>query len=410
MSSDRRRILVLTPQLPYPPHQGTTIRNYNLIRELAARHDIWLLSFTVTPDPADSVAHLRSFCWDVQTVPAPERTTRARIVSTFSSPLPDMALRLESSAFRLRLDAMLSGQRFHIAQVEGIEMAPYLNQLAGSPSPRPLLVFDDHNAEYVLQRRAYETDLRKPSRWPAALYSLIQWQKLARYERAACRSSDRVIAVSAADSEALRRLLPAMEINVVPNGVDLTYWQPDPIPSPLPNTPSLVFVGKMDFRPNVDAVLWFHNHVLPLVHREMPATHVYVVGKNPHRRLATLAQSAHVTMTGYVPDARPYVAGADVYIVPLRIGGGTRLKVLEAMAMRKAIVSTSLGCEGIGISHGREALLADAPRAFAHAVLSLLRDARYGQDLGQRAQEFVRERYDWKHIVPMLERAHADAA
>ena len=409
MSSDRKRILVLTPQLPYPPHQGTTIRNYNLIQELATQHDIHLLSFAATPDHGDSVAHLRSFCRDVQVVAAPVRATRDRVVSTFTSMLPDMALRLESAAFHVRLDAMLSEHRFHIAQIEGIEMAPYLLQLASAPGPRPLLVFDDHNAEYVLQRRAFETDLRKPSRWPAAAYSLIQWQKLARYERIACQASDRIVAVSPADAEALRRLLPAIRVDVVPNGVDLEYWRPESTFSPLPKSPSLVFVGKMDFRPNVDAVLWFHNDVLPLIRREMPEAHFFLVGKHPHERLAPLAQSPHVSVTGYVPDARPYVAGAAVYIVPLRIGGGTRLKVLEAMAMGKAIVSTTLGCEGIGLSHGQEALLADTPREFADAVISLLRDAERGEALGQRAHESVAARYGWKRIVPMLERAYDSA-
>lgn len=410
MPANKPQMLILTPQLPYPPHQGTSIRNYNLIKGLAARYDLVLISFAVTPPDQDALEHLRAFCRDVQTIPQPQRGTRERILSTLASPLPDMGLRLESAAFHRRMGALLAAQPFDIIQVEGIEMAPYLFQIAQTPGLRSLLVLDDHNAEYVLQRRAFETDLRKPIRWAAAAYSLVQWLKLRRYERRACQAAQRVIAVSDADAEALRHLVPDLAPQVVPNGVDLEYWSPAAEFPPLSQSPSLVFVGKMDFRPNVDAALWFSRQVLPLIRAQYPTAHFYLVGQSPHARLAPLARHPAITITGYVSDVRPYVAGADVYVVPLRIGGGTRLKVLEAMAMHKAMVSTTLGCEGIGLTDGREALLADAPQGFAQAVIALLDDAVLRATLGQQAGEFVSQRYGWQRIVPLLEAAYGHGA
>ncbi len=403
------RILFLTPQLPYPPHQGTTIRNYHLMRELAARHEVHLLSFSVTPGGARSAAELAReglpFCAGVTLLPPPARTMRDRALSTLLSPLPDMGLRLASGPFHERLAEVLRRESFDIIQIEGIEMAPYLLQAASLPAPRPRLVFDDHNAEYILQRRAFETDLRHPGRWIGALYSFIQWQKLRRYERHACRAADAVVAVSTADAAALERLVPSLRVAIVPNGVDLAYWQP-PAAREAIYPPSLVFTGKMDFRPNVDAVIWFIQEVLPRIRQRLPEVHFYVVGQSPHRRLASLSDDAAITITGYVDDVRPYVAAAGVYVVPLRIGGGTRLKVLEAMAMGKALVSTTLGCEGIGVKDGCEVRLADTPEAFAEQVVTLLQNPAQCRALGLRARQFVQERYDWRALVPLMERVY----
>jgi glycosyltransferase involved in cell wall biosynthesis len=268
----------------------------------------------------------------------------------------------------------------------------------------PRLIFDVHNAAYLLQRRACLTDLRVPRRWIAAAYSWVQWRKLAAYERQVCRAADRVIAVSEADRDALLRLIPGAEITVVPNGVDLAFLSPGVVP-PLPGlqAPALVFTGKMDYRPNVDAVLWFVEAVLPLITAQAPAAHLYVVGQQPHARLAGLAGHPAVTVTGRVPDVRPYIAGAAVYVVPLRIGGGTRLKVLEAMAMGQAIVSTRLGCDGFPFEDGREVVFADDPAAFAAHVLALVQDRARAAALGQRARAYVAAHFGWDAIVPRLE-------
>jgi len=413
------RILFLTPQLPYPPHQGTTIRNYNIIANLAPRHEIHLLSFVRSQDEIARATPLHQFCRSIEGIPTPRRSPLKRFFSLFLSPLPDMALRLPSAEFQARLAATLRRVPFDVVQIEGIEMARLwmlevrnwkLDYEAGLPTSNlqpPTSIFDDHNAEYVLQQRAFETDVRQPRRWVGALYSLIQWKKLSRYEAMVCRLADGVVAVSEADKTALQQLVPGLNVTVVPNGVDVEhYTSADIRPSPLPPR-SLVFTGKMDFRPNVDAVLWFCQEVLPLVRRKLPDARFYIVGQSPHRRVLRLADHPAVTVTGYVDDVRSYIAGACVYVVPLRIGGGTRLKVLEAMAMGKPIVSTSLGCEGFeGLESGRELSVADTPEEFAQRVLELLDNASQRERLGQAARHFVEEQYDWRLIVPKLEQAY----
>jgi sugar transferase (PEP-CTERM/EpsH1 system associated) len=404
-----RRILVLTPQFPYPPHQGTTIRNYNLIAGLALRHEVHLLSFG---HPAERHGTpLDDLCHSVQVVQPPQRSTRQRVKGLLLSPLPDMAQRLPSPEFEAALAATLDREVPDVVEVEGIELAQYLFQIAGrrAGKPHPLLVFDDHNAEYILQQRAFETDARQPRRWIGAAYSLVQWLRLRSYERRACLAADRVVVVSEADARAIRRLVPGLDLAVVPNGVDVEFYSA-PIP-PLeahagPGQQDMVFTAKMDFRPNVDAVLWFAQKVLPLVRQEMPEARFWVVGQDPHPRLAPLARDPAVVLTGWVEDVRPYIAGAGVVVIPLRIGGGTRLKVLEAMAMSKAIVSTTLGCEGFDLASGQELVLADAPAGFAAALLDLLRDPGRRERLGRVARRFAASRYDWGMIVPRLEQTY----
>jgi glycosyltransferase involved in cell wall biosynthesis len=162
----------------------------------------------------------------------------------------------------------------------------------------------------------------------------------------------------------------------------------------------------MDFRPNVDAVLWFAQDVLSLIREESPETRFWVVGKDPHPRLAPLGADPGIVVTGWVEDVRPYIAGAALYVIPLRIGGGTRLKVLEAMAMGKAIVSTALGCEGFELEPGQELAIADTPEEFATTVLALLQDPDGRERMGREGHRYARSRYGWPMIVPLLEQVY----
>jgi glycosyltransferase involved in cell wall biosynthesis len=410
------RLLLLTPQLPFPPHQGTTIRNYNLVRHLSKRHEVHLLSFVL--QAGEEVASpLREACQSLRTVVAPQRSTRQRVAGLLTSGLPDMALRLPSAEFHAVLRETLGRQAFDVVQVEGIEMAQYgLAWCGDQPSGRqsrqrpmnsPLWVFDDHNAEYVLQRRAFETDVRRPRRWLAAAYSWVQWRRLTAYECLACRHMDRVVVCSEADRFALQAIMPGLEPAVIPNGVDSAYYHPDAVPDHTPLPPhSLVFTGKMDFRPNIDAVVWFVQEVWPNLKAKVPDARFYIVGQRPHSRVSSLADAAGVTVTGTVEDVRPYMAGADVYVVPLRIGGGTRLKVLEAMAMGRPMVSTTLGCEGFPVTSGRQLVMADEPSEFAAACVDLLLHREKGIVLGREARRFVECHYDWASIVPQFDRVY----
>ncbi|MGC9397976.1 MAG: glycosyltransferase [Anaerolineae bacterium] len=391
-------ILMLTPQAPFPPRQGTALRNWGLLRELSRRHALSLLSFTapdqsLTP-PRELVAHVER----VALFPQPERTLEKRLRQLVTSSRPDLALRLRDDAFAAHLNAWLTTHTFDWVLVEGLELAPYLDRVWSHPAS-PRVAFDDHNCEYLLQKRAFLTDLQQPHRWIGAAYSWVQWRRLRRYEAGVCRRADLVIAVSRADAAALQRIAPRVEPLVLPNGIFVAEYAGFTGCAAL-ETPAFVFTGTMDFRPNVDGVLWFAREVWPHLHAALPEAHAYIVGRRPHARLTSLRDTPGIVITGSVPDTRPYINAATVYVVPLRVGGGTRFKILEAAALRKPIVSTTLGAEGF--PEAQEALtLADEGRAFAAACVRLAQDAAARRQAAMRAFNFVAA-YDWERLIPAL--------
>ncbi len=406
-------LLFLTPQLPHPPRQGTAIRNWGLIKSLSARHTITLLTFAASDESISD--ELRAACQQVETVPPPQRSKFRRLVQLFSSPLPDLAHRLYSPECETKLNALLQSQAFDAIFIEGLELARYLINNQSPVSSRqsgttnyhlPLTLFDAHNCETVLQRRAYETDLRNPRRWPVALYSRIQTGRLATFEAKVCRRVTHVTCVSREDAAALTQLAPTVQPIVVPNGLFLTDY-PN-LQSPVSSSPreasapQLVFTGKMDYRPNVDAVLWFANDILPHIQRERPEAQFVIVGQKPTEAVQKLAERKGIVVTGAVDDVQPHIARAAVYVAPLRMGGGTRFKLLEAMTLKRPIVSTRIGAEGFEVQSGRELLLADSPADFAQAVLALLSDNAKQAALIGAAYEFVK-RYDWGEIIPTVE-------
>jgi glycosyltransferase involved in cell wall biosynthesis len=400
-----KKLLILTPQLPFPPHQGTTIRNYNLIRYLAEHYQIYLFTFLAEGQQLGPDNPLRQLCQRVETAQQPQRAILQRGVQTVSQPQPDMALRLASPQAQEILTRLVTEEAVDLLQVEGIEMAAYgrLAQAVSQAQGRPLpLLFDDHNAEYLLQKRAALVDLGQPRRWLAGAYSLVQWWKLARYERQICEEAQGVAVVSQPDQQALARLSPRIQPRVIPNGIDLAAYPPGHPQAVEPGT--LLFTGKMDYRPNVDAALWFGQQVLPHIRVRVPHARFLVVGMNPHPRLDVLRADPGITITGAVDAILPYLQQAAVYVVPMRVGGGTRFKVLEAMSCAKAIVSTSLGVEGIGVTHGQELLIGDSPEAFAAHCSRLLLEEEpgQGQSLGRAARSFVESHYAWPRIIPHM--------
>jgi len=387
------RLLFLTPQLPHPPKQGTAIRNWGLIKSLSARHEITLLSFDDTNNISDE---LRETCKEIHAVPIPHRTSLNRLRDLLFSPLPDLAYRLASKEFSEKIQSLITNYKFGALFVEGLELAPYLI----TNYQLPITIFDAHNAETVLQKRAFENDVRNIKRLPVALYSLIQTRRLADFEAKVCRMVNHVTCVSQEDAEALRALVPTLNPNVVPNGIFLSDYTSN-FKLQTSNF-KLVFTGKMDYRPNIDAVLWFAHEIFPKIKNEIPETEFVIVGQKPTQAVKSLESINGIKVTGAVDDIRPHIGGATVYVAPLRMGGGTRFKLLEAMALKKPIVSTTIGAEGFAIQNGREMLIADDANSFAQATITLLRDESKRRALSEAGYEFVK-RYDWGEIVPRIE-------
>jgi len=390
------RVLMLTPALPYPTHQGGALRNFGIIRSLHdAGHQVTLLSFH---DNSPVSASLSNYCDRVETVKPPRRKPADRLHDLLLTRQPDIARRLESDDFRQCLQSL--SQRFDLVQFEGLEIAAFL-PLIRQRQPQAKLCYDAHNAEYALQRDIFHVDRRDPRRLPAALYSFVQVQRITAFERSICQQADSVIAVSDEDAEALRGFRRDGKIGVISNGIFTDEYAMERQRLDL-GEDVIVFTGKMDYRPNVDAMLWFTSDVLPLVHKTTPNARLYVVGQKPHPRLEKLREKEFVEVTGWVAEVQPYLHAAGVYIAPLRMGSGTRLKILEAMAAGCAVVATSAAISGLSADVRQAIKVADSASEFAAAVVSLLQDSAQRQRLGDAARVFVRRHYDWSVLAPTL--------
>lgn len=413
-------LLFVMPEVPYPPRKGTAMRNYNLVKHLSSRHRVRVIAFEGEQTSAQAMMEA-GVCERVYTLPAPRRAVHRRLAQLVL-PTPDLALRLESKAMVGKLTEVVRRDPPDIVQVEGLEMAPawlHSRQNAAAPTQGRLFsILDEHNAEYAMQWRAFQADRKQFRHLPQALYSFLQWAKLRRYEGWVLSRFDGVVTVSAGDARALQQLPFGREAIVISNGVDTDYFSPNAAEvavytteqaslSSLPEVHAarhaLVFTGTLDYRPNVDAAIWMSREIMPLVRRGCPDANLYLIGQRPCPAVCRLDGLPGVHVLGPVEDVRPYMAVASVYVVPVRYGGGVRLKVLEAMAMGKPVVSTRMGLEGIELKPNVHALVADAASDFALAVVSLLRDEERSRELSRLARMLVCEKYDWRNLIPCLE-------
>jgi glycosyltransferase involved in cell wall biosynthesis len=267
--------------------------------------------------------------------------------------------------------------------------------------PIPVVLFE-HNVEYLIWQRLSTLETNPARR---ALFEL-EWRKLRRRERAICRRADLTVAVSGEDRDRLTALAPGARITAIPTGVDTNYFRPSTTPE-IPGR--LVFTGSMDWQPNEDAVTYFADAILPRIRREVPTVSFAIVGRRPNARVRAVAERAGILVTGTVEDVRPYIAEAAVYVVPLRAGGGTRLKIFEALAMQKPVVSTSVGAEGLALTPGQEFIAADDPDTFAGEVIALIKDPIRRRSLGRAGRALVETQYSWPHIAQAFETACEEA-
>ena len=273
-------------------------------------------------------------------------------------------------------------------------ISDFLAPAANVPFPlaSPAVLFQ-HNVEAMIWKRHYETQTNPIKR--AYLYS--QWQKMRRFEKEMCRRFNSVIAVSVDDREQMKREYGVASVFDVPTGVDTEFFRPSGKEDSLIH--NIVFTGSMDWLPNQDAIQYFMREIMPLIRSRVPDVTLTVVGRNPPASLVDLSkEDPSVRVTGRVDDVRPYMERAAAYVVPIRIGGGTRLKIFEAMAMEKPVVSTTVGAEGLPLTNGVELRLCDEPEAFAEAVIQVLTDHAYAAQLGNRAATSVRQNHGWVQV------------
>ncbi len=398
------RILFVTPYLPSPPRFGAQRRLEGLLRGLARRHEVSLLSFSKPGGVDDeALAATRAYLHSVVTVPydvldvevSHKRLLQLRSLASRHS---FETLLMRRPEFQSQLAELLASTAYDVVQVEFSQMGSY--QLTRREARAPVFVLDEHNIEYDLTRRT----AKAPGSLPRKLYSAANWRKQRGEERRAWQRFDGVVLTSERDAELLRTDLPATKTAVVPNGVDVDAFRPSGAPR---DPATLLFLGAINYYPNSDGILHFLDHIWPLITAARPDARLQIVGMDPPSSVLS-RRSDKVEVTGFVDDPLPYLERATVVVVPLRIGGGTRFKVVEAMAMGKAIVSTRLGAEGIEVTPETHALLSDDSASFAAAVLRVLGDPELNDRLGLAARQLAEERYGWRAAVAKLESFYSE--
>jgi len=392
------RILTLISKFPWPLTDGAVIRDFNLLREAANRHDVSLLCFLSKPSDREHYDVLRRYCHKI--VGLDLSRSRWRTVTnaarSFVSPDPFITREYWRPEMAQALEKFVEEERIDVIHSHFLHMSQYVGHKRTAA-----FVHDAHNLEHILWERLAHTTGNPAKK----IFIRSQYDKLVRLQQRVARASEKCVVLSDEDRAEYRRICPEADVSTVPNGADVDYWTPreDGVePS------SVLYFGNLGWPPQADAAIYFHEKILPLVRRRVPDVTFCIAGQNPPRAVKALAGD-RVTVTGFVPEMRDYLARASVVVMPLRAGAGTKHRVFQALCMKKALVCSSVAAEGIALTHGETALLADDPEAFASATISLLQSASLRQKLGERGRQLVLDRYDWRAIYERLEEVFQEA-
>jgi glycosyltransferase involved in cell wall biosynthesis len=392
-------ILLALRQPLVPADTGGKVRSLNIVSRLAKRVSIHAISFADAALDAVSISQMRDLFDGYTPVFWCEKKKYSagfygEVLASQLGSWPYSLSKCNQPEFLATAQSLMACRRFDLVFCDFLHTAAPLLGLAVGPK----VVFE-HNVEFLLRKRRWEFERNALRRWVLG----NEWRKTRTIEASVCRRFDQVLAVSDDDRETMRREFGVRNVSVLPTGVDTDFFRPAGGVSP-PRPGQLVFVGSMDWGPNEDGVIWFLRDIYPRIRQVMPRTSFTIVGRSPSSGLRSLAAAtADVEVTGSVPDVRPYLARAEIAVVPLRVGGGTRIKIPEAMAMRKPVVSTTIGAEGLPFRAGRELCLADEPDDFAETVLTLLRDEPLRTAIGAAARKTVVEKHGWDAVVDKVE-------
>ena len=395
-----KNILFISPTVPYPATDGGRIRVLNLLKQICQKNSITFVSIETLDTDRQGIEYLRNLGIDAhlieRTPDMPELTAKVisagAIVRAVIHAQPVMVAKYYLPAMAAAIKGLLHSRNFEVIHFEMLHTGQYLKTLENLSIPTLLSL---QNVDSSVWRRLLGQE-NNPIKKLAFFW---QSHSLARYERKVCALFSACACVSDEDKKLLQDLCPSLPIEVIPNGVDIELYQPD---HDLEEEAAIVYTGSMDWQPNEDAVLYFHERIFPLILEKLPGVKFYVVGQYPTERIKRLAGNPNVVVTGMVADTRPYFAKATVYVVPLRIGGGTRLKILEALGMEKAVVSTTIGYEGLHITPNEDILVADDEKTFAELVVKLAKDKGLRRQLGKKGRETIETKYDWSGIGERL--------
>jgi polysaccharide biosynthesis protein PslH len=402
MSPERLNILYVSPMPASPPRFGAQARVHGLMTQLARRHD--LTAVMLVDDEFDSEEcrrAMQAYCRKAVLIPQPNaRKGLAKRLLQLQSLASTRSFERQQArvpAMQQILDRVLRAERFDLVNLEFSFLGDCDLRQAPPGERPPSLVVDSHNIDYDLARQYAGAGSSLARR----LYAAINWRKLRREELRTYREADGVYLCSEVDRRRLLDQVPSVRTAVIPNAADVEYYQPRPTDPP-PDGRTVVFFGLLSYVPNVDAVIHFVQDIWPRIAEAHPTARCKIIGGRPPPSLLALA-GPRLELTGFVSDLRPHLAAATAVVVPLRLGGGTRLKIIEAMAMGKAIVSTTLGAEGIEAVPGRDLLVENDPTAFAEAVNRLLDSPSVAARIGQSARHLAVQRYTWSGAAQELE-------
>jgi glycosyltransferase involved in cell wall biosynthesis len=391
------KILLLTQVLPYPPDSGPKVKTWNVIKYLSLHHDVTLVSF-VRGDQQHDIEVLKKYCREVHTVEMDRSIIKdgMALVRSMVTGLPWLIARDRRSAMVTLIRSITTEQAFDVVHADQLNMAQY-----AAAVERGIKVIDEHNALWLLYRRMAGTMPSGPRKW------LLNrdWRLLRTYEGQICRDFDSVLTVSEVDRDALMEVAgEKLNFTVIPIAVDTDEVAPV---ERAVDANRIVHIGTMFWPPNVDGILWFTREVLPIIRAVKPEVGFDIIGAKPPQEILYLGEvDPLINVTGYVEDTTPYQEKTGVLIVPVRAGGGMRVKILNALSQALPMVTTTIGCEGIAVEHGKHLLIADTPQEFAEAVIRLLDDRDAGQRLAQNGRLLIQEQYDYRKVCAALEPAY----
>lgn len=394
-------VLLMSPWLPWPAHDGARIRILETLRFLSRRHSVTLITSVRRIEEVEQTAALKCFCENIVTTVLSDGT--GPVLSRLSKGLLSRRPLIQSFYYDAdvaeHVRELTSRVAFDVIQVEFPFLTPYLNAVAPHYGAKKILSM--HNIESL----RFEREIQLSQWGKRRLVLLGDYFFFRAWEKKALRQFDGIITVSDLERRWVERHAPRATVQLVPNGVDTEYFSPaSSVASD--GYPYVVFTGAMDYPPNIDAACWFCNEILPVLQRKIPSLSFMIVGRNPVPQILELRNRNGVQVTGTVADIRSYVAGALALVVPLRSGGGTRLKILEAMAMERPVISTSVGAEGLEIIPGTDILIADDVEQFVTHVEFLVQSSETAKNIGKAGRRLVVEKYDWRECLSGLERLY----
>jgi glycosyltransferase involved in cell wall biosynthesis len=411
MRMNKKKILILSPIFPCPLKSGGQVRIFNIIKHLSDSFDISLLS-PVGSKKEEYVSEILQFCRTVETIPAkiyenhfdkmvsflkPSQLPRTvRRFSKWLSGIPFQICRFYHSEMVGKLERMIAKDKYDIVYAVYSQMAPYLT-LAKVLDRNIKTILEDIDLSFITKYREYEN-----KKGMARIFASFEYKRIKDYVAKTWPSYDKIIVMSDVDKEKLSTISKGMNISVVPNGVDTEYFQP--VSHRKSNNNKLAFLGGSLHYPNVDALMYFCKEIYPQVCQDIKDISLTVIGEFTENSI--LKTNNSVRFTGYVDDIRPYLNDCTLLIVPIRIGGGTRLKILEAMSLGIPVVSTSIGCEGIDAEKDKDIIIADSPHDFAKSIKAVLKDESFRHSLSRNGRHLVKKKYNWENITSRLEKIY----